>query len=66
MNQEESPDKEFSIKLHLLERREETKEDFDGEENLEDDDNVSESYFEFPQAGTGDVNSEVVDNMPIK
>ena len=64
MNQEGDPDKEFRIKLHVLEDKEETKEEI-GEENAEDDDFVSDSYFTFPQAGTGDVNSECVDSMPF-
>ena len=63
MNQEKHPDKKFHIQLHALELREETKESFHGQENAIDDDDVSDSYFEFPQAGTGDVNSEVVDKM---
>ena len=62
-NQEEHPDTKFHIKLHSLELREETKESFQGQENAEVEDDLSESYFEFPQACTGDVNSEVVDKI---
>ena len=65
MHQEDHPDKKFHLQLHALELREETKESFHGQENAIDDDEVSESYFEFPQAGTGDVNSEVVDKIPF-
>ena len=54
MNQERNPDKEFRLKLKLLDSREETKERL-GEENADfDDDSFDDNYFIFPKAGTGD------------
>ena len=60
MNQDRNPDKEFRLKLKLLDNREETKERL-GEENADfDDESITDSYFVFPKAGTGDEQ-----NMPF-
>ena len=53
MNQEKNPDKEFRIKLRLLDNKEETKER-QGEENANFEDDSFDDYFAFPKAGTGD------------
>ena len=64
-----NPDKEFQIKLRLLDSAEETKERA-GEENADiDDDEDIDNYMAFleplPQAGTGEENSDV-ENIPVQ